>query len=471
MRPYKHPVVANTPIGRILIRGMDAPGGMSEARQDLWSDVTASFHRIAPRMAASIPPSRAVNAKLIQFMHEELAKSPSNTAGNLAASAAAASVYMSYLEKFGPIKEALDEQDKASDQAEKMLRKYMEGEGELTEEELEALQEQMKDAQARAEAAADRVEEITKSELGSRMVSEIVSSARAEGEQVEGFVSALGCGDEASSLASSPEEANKILRVMSRIDVQEFAEILGRAEGAVANRMMETQKVADIELTRRVERLFPYQRASISHIAPPPLRAHAMARFLSSGLVGWTPSEDEERKGPFRLLLDESGSMSGIITLAKALAVALVKMASNQGREWQLIAFSDWRDEPRIVTSKDGTVALMEWIAKFMYGGGTSFDRALQAGFDNIDEELGDTADVGMITDGYSSISEETAAMVNRYKENGARLISCIIGGGGGYYYGRAGGESLETLSDELIRIEKGDRDELITRMVRAMVV
>lgn len=172
-----------------------------------------------------------------------------------------------------------------------------------------------------------------------------------------------------------------------------------------------------------------------------------LQRYAEQGIMQYEHKErPREGRGPFVILVDESGSMSegtgDKIVWAKALGLSLASQAQREGREFACASFADTRNYSATLNPRgDG---LLEWLVHF-FGGGTNFEMALehtvigQVDFATPDgkvtkntsllRELPEGADVVMITDGVCDVSPQFQEEFKRAKhEIGARLIGIQIG-------------------------------------------
>jgi uncharacterized protein with von Willebrand factor type A (vWA) domain/MoxR-like ATPase len=112
--------------------------------------------------------------------------------------------------------------------------------------------------------------------------------------------------------------------------------------------------------------------------------------------------------GPIIVCLDTSWSMSGSReTLSKAVVLACVTQAHQQGRECQVVAFSTERQviESGVITADpNGIRRLLEFLS-YSFGGGTDVTGALKFAISSLDEnglkdDLLSAADILLVTDG-----------------------------------------------------------------------
>ncbi len=135
-------------------------------------------------------------------------------------------------------------------------------------------------------------------------------------------------------------------------------------------------------------------------------------------------------KGPILFMVDESGSMSGQkIIQAKALALAMIWVASHQKRHCALIAFSD-RGKTRTLLMPPGKCQpseLQDWLINFLNGGTEPpLDRVPEL-LDKLECPRGKT-DLIFLTDGEFRIGPKLVEELNAIrKKEPMRIYSILI--------------------------------------------
>ena len=144
--------------------------------------------------------------------------------------------------------------------------------------------------------------------------------------------------------------------------------------------------------------------------------------------------EDKEGRGDVIVLIDSSASMSHFDRelWAKAFGMAILDIAMQQGRSWHMAQWDVGVHVATSMTGRDGAnpsiTDLLQGLVHFPCGGRTDVDKALDyaiAGDIPNSMELR-KADVVLITDGYSRLSETTAKHV---KSEDRRLFTIAITG------------------------------------------
>jgi len=142
--------------------------------------------------------------------------------------------------------------------------------------------------------------------------------------------------------------------------------------------------------------------------------------------------EKEEKKGPFIICVDTSGSMHGTPeTVAKTLCFALLKMAVKDNRKCYLISFSTAIETLNLTDLKNNLDKLIEFLSMSFYGG-TDAIPAIQEAFKMLETEDYKKADVIMVSDFVmSGFDEQTTNQINAAKENKTKFHSLVIGDSG----------------------------------------
>ena len=149
------------------------------------------------------------------------------------------------------------------------------------------------------------------------------------------------------------------------------------------------------------------------------------------GLLTLVPPAAATRSAPRDLvvLLDASGSMSGLpLEQAKAVTAALIR-SLDDGDSLELIAFASlplrFRAGPEIATDALCSAAL-EWLAKLDAGGGTEMDRAVATALAPLRD--GVQRQVVLVTDGSIGFEQEIVSRVLTALPRTSRLHAVGVG-------------------------------------------
>ncbi len=132
-------------------------------------------------------------------------------------------------------------------------------------------------------------------------------------------------------------------------------------------------------------------------------------------------------KGPIVMYIDVSGSMSGEREIwSKALALVIAEEAMKENRELQINLFDVSVKNTICIKPGENNAQLLDFVAGWTLGGGTMFTPILLHAATNT--QLKDKADVLMITDGRSYVSDAAVRQVKDAKDNtGAQWFTLCI--------------------------------------------
>jgi uncharacterized protein with von Willebrand factor type A (vWA) domain len=142
--------------------------------------------------------------------------------------------------------------------------------------------------------------------------------------------------------------------------------------------------------------------------------------------------EKEEKKGPFVICVDTSGSMHGTPeTVAKTLCFALLKMAVRDNRKCYLISFSTNYATFDLSDFKNNLYKLLEFLSMSFHDG-TDVEPAMQKALEMLETEDYKNADVIIVSDFVmDGLREETVNQINTTKEDKTKFHSLEIGKSG----------------------------------------
>jgi uncharacterized protein with von Willebrand factor type A (vWA) domain len=147
--------------------------------------------------------------------------------------------------------------------------------------------------------------------------------------------------------------------------------------------------------------------------------------------------EKEDKKGPFIICVDTSGSMHEKLgrvapeTVAKTLCFALLKMAVRDNRKCYLISFSTAIETLNLTDLKNNLDKLVEFLS-MSFNGGTDAVPAMQEAIRMLETEDYKKADVIMVSDFVmSGFDEQTRKQIIAAKENKTKFHSLVIGNTG----------------------------------------
>ena len=226
------------------------------------------------------------------------------------------------------------------------------------------------------------------------------------------------------------------------------------------------EELYSVEQGGALEHLLPQELVALRH---PLRRRDFQRRLLENELLQYSlRGMEEKRKGPVVVCLDGSSSMSGDKELwSKAVTLTLLELTRRQRRPFRSIGFSS-RDTALHVldlTTRRGAEVepdkLMD-LAEHFPGGGTDFEKPLDAALECLKKSRYKKGDIVFITDGECQVSAEWSERFLREKERlSFSLFSILID------VGSSSAGALKEFSDRITSISQltneGARDLFIT--------
>lgn len=317
--------------------------------------------------------------------------------------------------------------------------------------EMEALQELLERFQDQAveEQLRERLEEAQKNleeaqreyDAQSEQMAEETQDGQQSLEQTleEGFEQALedvqenmdlmeGFGDDAGRPQRLSVNQRLVLakKLKSSEKLKKLAKMVGKFKRlALAQQKRRVQhnyeEVYDIMLGNEISHLVPSELLSLHH---PILKKDFRRRFLEGKLIQYNLRGDEERgKGALVVCIDGSYSMEGEKELwSKAVTLALLDIATRQKRDFRAIHFGSKKDPLKLMEFPKGErpeerLDKIELLAEYFIGGGTDFEKPLQAAIHSLEEDSKQRGDIVFITDGDCVVSPRWLSEFKRAKE------------------------------------------------------
>src|SRR5205814_10045337 len=191
------------------------------------------------------------------------------------------------------------------------------------------------------------------------------------------------------------------------------------------------EEVFDVRFGSDLERLLPPELLALHH---PLLRRDFARRLVEGRLLSYSLRGAEERgRGPMIVCLDGSSSMAGDKEIwSKAVALTLLEIARRQRRLFRSICFSS-EDMPLQVLDlnvgsryESETLKVMD-LAEYFPGGGTDFQKPLDAALECLKRSKYKKGDIVFITDGECQVTSEWAEKFRKEKEKlGFSLYSIL---------------------------------------------
>lgn len=278
----------------------------------------------------------------------------------------------------------------------------------------------------RLESKSQQVEAVTKlidtssAQHKAEISAAIATATKAASEKAEEVQNIIGAwSDDPANLERNPANTALLEKVRSCETLQMVAKYLGRfreiiAQGRRNGYAYGRGEKYSLELGNDLSRALSSEFAMLASPQTVPL---FLKKYQQKQLKQYRRREPIHKgHGDIICCLDESGSTRGDPTAwGKAVALALLDIAADNGRKFALIHFAVY-DSCRVDLFLPGQYTVEDKMntAEFLLGGGTNFERPMQEAMRLIDDEGFENADIVFITDGECTLSEEYQAELKR---------------------------------------------------------
>jgi uncharacterized protein with von Willebrand factor type A (vWA) domain len=279
-------------------------------------------------------------------------------------------------------------------------------------------------------------------------------------EEAEAWGSTIGTGQR----SPSGEKLELGKRLAGNEKLKKLARMVGRMKFhamGLRKKIFErsSEEVLEVERGDSINRLLPHELVTLHH---PVLRKDFYRRYLDQELIQYSlRGIDEKGKGPIIVCLDGSSSMAGDKEIwSKAVTLTLLEIARRQRRLFRSICFSSAETPLQVLDLNprehyDVEIKNVLDLAEYFPGGGTDFQKPLDAALECLKQSRFKKGDVVFITDGECEVGAAWAAEFRSAKEKfGFSLFSILID---------VGTSSLGTLrefSDRITTIKQLTGDE-----------
>jgi uncharacterized protein with von Willebrand factor type A (vWA) domain len=208
--------------------------------------------------------------------------------------------------------------------------------------------------------------------------------------------------------------------------IAELARMVGRfKQDALALRRKNldrgSSELYDIERGAELARLIPAELVALHH---PILFRDFKRRLLDNEILQYQLNRDEEKgKGPMVVCLDLSSSMQGEKELwGKAVTLTLMDLARRQRRLFRAVLFSSGEGSLKVLDMNnqrryEPELSKVLELAEYFPGGGTEFERPIDAAVELLGNKKLQRGDIVIITDGECQVSPEWLAQLNQRKD------------------------------------------------------
>ncbi len=274
-------------------------------------------------------------------------------------------------------------------------------------------------------------------------------------QEAESWSLAVGSGQKSSP--GRQIELGKHLAGNAKL--KKLAKLVGRMKHhalALRRKIFERRndEVFEVGVGAELSRLLPHELVSLQH---PLLRKDFIRRFVDNKLLQYDLRGVEEKgKGPVIVCLDGSSSMMGDKEIwAKALTLTLLEIARRERRLFRSICFSSANVPLQIVDLNprvryEAEIDKVMQLAEYFPGGGTDFEKPLDAALACIRESRFKRGDIVFITDGECRVHDDWAERFRAEKEAlGFSLFSILID------VGTSSLSSLKAFSDKITSVSQ----------------
>lgn len=288
------------------------------------------------------------------------------------------------------------------------------------------------------------------------VVSQDITNTTFQVKENSDMLGAWGLEDTGTAIAMGLEGKRRLLEAIRKSNkLKKLTDMIGKFRDVASTEQKKKSKTGktDIESVtngNRIEDLLPSEKMNL---VMPQTRAMFYKNVTENkALVYKKTGIVSKDKGPIIAMIDTSGSIGDDEEMwQKALSCAMIEIAQLQKRDYACIIYSHHADKPIIISKDEVAPDKIIKIAETYHGGGTSFECPLNEALKLIETSQFKKADMVMLTDGESDISDEFMRRFNKLKEEKDFSVHGIlvnIGGGG-----RTSTKSLDRFCDEVSKI------------------
>lgn len=252
----------------------------------------------------------------------------------------------------------------------------------------------------------------------------------------------------------NPEAKARLAKLLKKHRrIVELARHVGRMRRILRRARRETvrtlpHEIAEIGPGADLARTLPSEFALLRHRVT---RLEFMRRYVErTTLVYQLQGTEQKGRGPTVVCVDTSGSMQGRRdTWAKALAIALIQQALDDGRAAAVLTFDSYLRTTYEYDPKQGmSIDQLAQLLDDFSGGGTSFQAPLNQARALIDRPgEWERADVVLITDGQCAVGDDWLQDWNEWREEkGVKAFALLVETHSSYWQ--------QDIVDEVVTIE-----------------
>lgn len=261
-------------------------------------------------------------------------------------------------------------------------------------------------------------------QMARALLKNAINEVEAAQEALEslGYGSEQGMGEQLNLHAKM--EMAKRLQTSSKL--KEIAALAGRLSRIAKKKQMEkstSSELSDIEQGDALDRVLPSQLMLLKHRA---FKRQFFMGYIEKKLIQYKLQTKEPKgKGPIIVCVDGSGSMAGTREYSsKGIALALMEIAKEQGRDFAMIQFSG-PGQIQDFVAKKGRCEMLDLFSEleFFFNGGTDFETPLKRSIKLIEDSAFNNADIIFITDGEAGLTPQFMESYTKVKET--KQFSC----------------------------------------------
>lgn len=336
---------------------------------------------------------------------------------------------------------------------------------EATKRQLRELAQRMeREAEGRERRYEQQAEQVSRSAAESvgrnqsRITAQVQASMRdLDSSTAESESWGVGIGGGVRLSAGAKVELGK--KLAGNVKLQKLAQMVGRMREqarALRRSLFEraSAEVYDVGRGAEISRLLPHELLSLRH---PVLRRDFARRYVDAELLQYALRDEEQKgRGPVIVCLDGSSSMAGDKEIwSKALSLTLLDIAQRQRRAFRSICFAS-ADTPLQILDLNGRVRYagdlekILQLAEYFPGGGTDFQKPLDAALSYLEQVRFRRGDIVFVTDGECRVDPQWLEAFRAAKERlGFALFSVLID------VGPASLGALKDFSDKITSVSR----------------
>lgn len=247
-------------------------------------------------------------------------------------------------------------------------------------------------------------------------------------EEILGLSSGDGCGNRGEGEESKADIMSLMRKLIDSRELRDLMKMAGRmvnlATSALATETTRgVDKLIGIETGDDLRKILPGELWSLM------VEDYFLLRYSEKSLGQYAYAGKETKgHGPVILLVDKSGSMSGQrFDYAKALVIGAAHLAAARNRKLSVVMFNGAVEGEKSFAPGDVT-GVVKWVISQRASGRTNFDAPLRRALKLQDGSEWKDADIVLLTDGRSKVSESTAEVLKlRQEQEGLKFFVVYV--------------------------------------------